>query len=220
MKLAHLSKPDLPREKLIRYGPGKLRDFELLAIILGSGTKGKNVLELSREILKRWREPGLGSATLDELTQIRGLGRVKAGEIVACLELGRRVLKDKQAVLLLTPKDVWERMVDVRESKKEHLVVFYLDSHSQETRRDIVSVGTIDATMAHPREVFEEAIKHNAGSILLAHNHPSGDTTPSQADLEITKKIASAGKLLDIELVDHVIVTKSSWKSILSGIYG
>ena len=220
MKLAHLAKPDLPREKLIRYGPGKLRDFELLAIILGSGTKGKNVLELSREILKRWREPGLGSATLDELTQIRGLGRVKAGEIVACLELGRRVLKDKQAVLLLTPKDVWERMVDVRESKKEHLVVFYLDSHSQETRRDIVSVGTIDATMAHPREVFEEAIKHNAGSILLAHNHPSGDTTPSHADLEITKKIASAGKLLDIELVDHVIVTKSSWKSILSGIYG
>jgi DNA repair protein RadC len=158
------------------------------------------------------------SASLDELKNIHGLGKVKAVEIIACLELGRRLLKGKKSSILLSPKDVWARMEDIRGSKKEYFVVFYLDSRNQEIKREIVSVGTLNESLVHPREVFEGAIKNSAASIILAHNHPSGDLDPSQADVEITKKLIHAGKILDIKIVDHVIVSISDCKSFLANI--
>lgn len=213
-----LSRQDRPREKLERYGPERLRDSELLAILLCTGTKGTNVVELSKKILTKWKEQGLGSASVDELTKIHGLGKAKACEIVACFELGRRLLKEKQACVILSAKDVWERMSDIRDSKREHFVVFYLDSREQEIRRDVVSIGTLSESLVHPREVFEQAIASHASSVIFAHNHPSGDTEPSQVDLEITKRLVHAGKILDISVTDHVIVTKESWRSILEAI--
>ena len=135
------------------------------------------------------------------------MGTVKASEIIACFELGRRMLKDKKFSILLSPKDVWERMEDIRGSKKEHFVVFYLDSRNQEIERDIISIGTLNESLVHPREVFEGAIKNNAAAIIVAHNHPSGDLKPSQDDIEITKKLIHAGKILDIEVIDHIIVS-------------
>lgn len=213
------SKRDLPREKLARYGAAKLSDAELLATLLGTGTKGKNVHELSRDILKRWKDKGLGEATVAELAKVHGLGVAKASEIVACFELGRRLLKDKPRLVLMTAEDIWKSMIDIRASKREQLAVFYLDSRNAEIQRHIVSTGTLDAASAHPREVFEEAIKNSAAGIILAHNHPSGSLEPSKADIELTKRLASAGRLLDIELVDHVIVTKDGWRSILPLIY-
>lgn len=218
MRINEFAPQDRPREKLERYGPEKLKDSELLAILLGTGTKGTNVIELSSKILAKWKEKGLGSARLDELIQIHGLGKAKACEIIACFELGRRLLKDKQSSVLLSAKDVWERMADIRDSKREHFVVFYLDSRDQELRREVVSIGTLNASLVHPREVFEQAITSHAASVIFAHNHPSGDTTPSQADKEITKKLEHAGRILDISVIDHVIVTKESWKSILEDI--
>ena len=145
------------------------------------------------------------------MKKIHGLGSVKACEIIACFELGRRMLKDRKSSILLSPKDVWERMEDIRGSKKEHFVVFYLDSRNQEIKREIVSVGTLNESLIHPREVFEGAIKHNAAGIILAHNHPSGDTEPSEADIEITKKLIHAGKILDIKIINHVIITSTSY---------
>lgn len=214
-KIKDLATADRPREKLARYGPDKLTDAELLAILLRTGTKSLNAVQFAKKII---RELGNGITQVDvaRLCEIDGLGSAKACEIVACFELGRRFLRDKQTFLLLEPKDVWQRMEDVRSSKKEHFVVFYLDSRSQEICREIVSVGTVSESLVHPREVFEAAIKQNATSIVVAHNHPSGDLEPSSADLEITSKLDRAANILDIELVDHVIVTKDSWRSILT----
>lgn len=215
MKLKELSKFDRPREKLEKYGPGKLSDAELLAILLRTGTKELNVLKLSEKILKKFENEKVIDISIEELKTIHGLGTAKACEIVACFELGRRMLKGKKSSILLSPKDVWERMEDIRGSKKEHFVVFYLDSRNQEIQREIISVGTLNESLVHPREVFEGAIKHNAAGIILAHNHPSGDTEPSEADIEITKKLIHAGKILDIKIISHVIITRTSYADLL-----
>ena len=211
MKIKDIPKLDRPREKLEKYGPGKLSDAELLAILLRTGTKDLNVLKLSQKVLQKFENQKLVDINIDELKKIHGLGSVKACEIIACFELGRRMLKDRKSSILLSPKDVWERMEDIRGSKKEHFVVFYLDSRNQEIKREIVSVGTLNESLIHPREVFEGAIKHNAAGIILAHNHPSGDTEPSEADIEITKKLIHAGKILDIKIINHVIITSTSY---------
>lgn len=205
----------MPREKLEKYGPEKLLNHELLAILLGSGIKGFNVLELSKKILNIISKTGVDKISLKDLLEIKGLGKAKASEIISCFELGRRILKDKKISVILTPKDVWERMLDIRISKKEHFVVFYLDSRNQEIQREIISIGTVNESLVHPREVFESAIKNNASSVILAHNHPSGSTEASQADIEITKKMIHAGKILGIHIVDHVIVTEKQYLSII-----
>ena len=213
MKIKDLPKVDRPREKLEKYGPGKLSNSELLAVLLGSGTKGTNVVELSNKILKKFSGAGLSKASVKELKNTFGLGSAKACEIVACFELGRRLLQNKKSVLLLSPKDVWDEMKDIRDNKKEHFVIFFLDSRNQEIKREIISVGSLNANLVHPREVFEPAIQHSAAQIILAHNHPTGDTRPSNADLEITKRLAEAGKIIGIEVVDHIIVTKNNYLS-------
>ncbi|MCX6713993.1 MAG: DNA repair protein RadC [Candidatus Vogelbacteria bacterium] len=220
MKIKDIPKFDRPREKMEKYGPGKLSDAELLAILLRTGTKDLNVLKLAQKILQKFENEKFIDITIGELKTIHGLGSVKACEIIACFELGRRMLKGKKSSILLSPKDVWERMEDVRGSKKEHFVVFYLDSRSQEIQREIISIGILNESLVHPREVFEGAIKNNAASIIVAHNHPSGDLEPSQADIEITKKLVNAGKILDIKIIDHVIISGgiNCFKSINSNI--
>lgn len=213
-KIKEMPKFDRPREKLQKYGTGKLSDAELLAILLRTGTKDLNVLKLAQKILQKFENEKFINITIDELKTIHGLGPVKACEVIACFELGRRMLKGKKSSILLSPKDVWGRMEDIRGSKKEHFVAFYLDSRNQEIQREITSVGTLNESLVHPREVFEGAIKNNAASIIVAHNHPSGDLEPSQADIEITKKLIHAGKILDIKIVSHVIVTKDKWNEL------
>ncbi len=173
MKIKDIPKIDRPREKLERYGVEKLKDAELLAILLRTGTKDINVLKLSEKILNKFKNQKFENVSIDDLKKIHGLGSVKACEIIACFELGRRMLKDKKSSILLTPKDVWQRMEDIRDSKKEHFVVFYLDSRNQEIQREIISIGTLNESLVHPREVFEGAIKNNASSIIVVHNHPS-----------------------------------------------
>lgn len=213
-KMKDVPKIERPRERMEKYGPEKLKDEELLAILLRTGIKGTNVVTLSKKILSTFREKGIGEATVAELKTIKGLGAAKACEVVACFELGKRLLKDKRTAVLLTPKDVWERMEDIRGSKKEHFVVFFLDSRSQEIRRETVSIGTLDESLVHPREVFESAIRHNASGIIVAHNHPSGDLTPSRADLSVTRRLRDAGDLLGIPLLRHVVVTARYFSSI------
>ncbi len=215
LKVKDKPKIERPREKLEKYGADKLTDSELLAILLRTGTQEMDVMKLSQKILRDFEGDKILEVNIEDLQKIHGLGLAKACEIVACFELGKRKLKGKKTNILLTPKDVWEAMVDIRASKKEHFVVFYLNSRNQEIKREIISVGTVSASLVHPREVFERAIKNNASSVILAHNHPSGDTEPSQDDIEVTKKLVHAGKILDIRIVDHVIVTDKEFKSFL-----
>jgi len=208
-----LPKVERPREKLMQYGPEKLSNSELLAILLRSGKKGENVIELANKILKKFSKDELPNLTFNDLKDYSGLGPAKACEIVACFELGKRLLKDKKAEIYLKPKEIWEELKDLRDHKKEHFVIFYLDSRNQEIKREIISVGSLNANLVHPREVFEPAVRHLAAQIILAHNHPSGDPEPSEDDLEITKRLTESGKILGIEVIDHIIITKTGFIS-------
>ena len=213
-KIKDLSHVDRPREKLEKYGPGKLSNSELLAILLGVGIKGTNVVELSKKILKKFPGDTVANASFEDLKGINGLGTAKACEIVACFEIGRRILQDKKAELIVSPQIVWEELKDIRDHKKEHFVVFYLDTQNQKIRRDIISVGTLNASLIHPREVFEPAIQCSTAQIIIAHNHPSGIPDPSEEDIAVTKRLCEAGDILGIEILDHVVVARDGYVSL------
>jgi DNA repair protein RadC len=212
MKIKDLPKIELPREKLEKYGVKKLADFELLAILLGSGIKGLNVLQLSKKILGVIQKIGIKKITLEGLLEIKGLGKAKASQILAMMALGEILNKEQK---IFSAEDVWNLCVDIRDSKKEHFVAFYLDTRSCLIERQIVSIGTLNASLVHPRNIFEPAIKNSCASIIVAHNHPSGDCKPSPDDIEITKRLKEAGKILGIEIVDHIIITKDKYLSCL-----
>jgi len=207
--IKNIPRIDRPREKLIQYGPEKLSNSELLALLLRSGNKDVNAIELAGKILKKFGAKELPNLIFKDLKKIPGLGPAKACEIVACFELGKRLLKDKKSQLFLTPEEIWEELRDLRNHKKEHFVIFYLDSRNQEIKREIISIGSLNANLVHPREVFEPAIRNLAAQIIVAHNHPSGDPTPSEDDLEITRRLIESGKILGIEVIDHIIVAKN-----------
>lgn len=215
LTIRDLPKIERPREKLLKYGAGRLSDAELLAILLGTGRKGESVLSVARKLLKSAPLEKLTSLTPDEFRAISGIGSAKACELLASIELGKRLFQNKKVTIsqLLKPQDVFDSLKDIRESKKEHFVVFFLDSRNQQIYREIISVGTINASLVHPREVFEPAVKHLAVQVILAHNHPSGDLSPSEEDLTVNKRLSEAGKLLGIEVLDHIIVTKGSFSS-------
>lgn len=218
MKLKGLARVDRPREKLQKYGPKKLADYELLAIVLGSGIKGVNVLELSKQILKLLKQTKKEEHTIELLRKVKGLGSAKAAQVMAVLELAHRFTGNEMRDIE-SAKDIWSLCVDIRDSKREHLVAFYLDTNRRVIERRIISVGILDQSLVHPREVFEPALSLQASSVIIAHNHPSGNIEASRADKEVTKQLIHAGKILGIDLEDHVIVTKDAWKSILEGIY-
>ena len=212
-KIADMPRVDRPREKLIHYGPEKLSNAELLAILIRTGTKGTSALDLDKKVLKKHGEKNIAIAAHKDLREFPGLGTTKACEIVACFELGRRLLNGKKSALLLSPKDVFDELKDIRTSKKEHFVVFYLDTRNQEIKREVISIGSLNANLVHPREVFEPAIKHLAAQIIIAHNHPSGSLEPSTHDLKMTKRLTAAGKILGIEIIEQIIVSAKDYLS-------
>ena len=212
-KIKDLPKVERPREKLEKYGPERLSNSELLAILLRTGSKGINVVELSNKILKKFSTAGLSKASIKDLKSTFGLGLVKACEIVACFELGQRLLQNKQSTLLLTPEDIWKELKDIRSNKKEHFIVFFLDSRNQEIKREVISIGSLNTNLVHPREVFEPAVRNLAAQIIVAHNHPSGNPEPSEDDLIVTRRLVEAGKIMGIEVIDHIIVTKTKFLS-------
>ncbi|MDD5686403.1 MAG: DNA repair protein RadC [Elusimicrobia bacterium] len=211
----NIEKVDRPREKLARTGIASLKDEELLAIILGTGYKGKNVLQLSKEILKEYPADDLIRISLSKLKQIKGIGPAKASFIAAAVELVKRGF-EKNAISIKKPTDILPYTLDVRDKKKEHFVVFYLNARNEILKRDFVSIGTLNASLVHPREVFKPAIEHSAASVIFVHNHPSGDITPSEDDIKLTKRLISAGEILGIEILDHIIVSKNNFLSMKS----
>ena len=213
MKIKDISKVDRPREKLIKYGANKLNNAELLAIILGKGVKGKNVIEVARSLLRKFPEEKFAEIQLTDLKNFKGIGITKACQIIAFIELGKRILKGKKSRFIVLPKEIWEEMKDVRSGKKEYCYIFYLDVRNQIVRKELISVGTLNASLIHPREVFEPAVTHLAAHIIVAHNHPSGGVEPSEEDIEVTKRLVEAGKILGIEVIDHVIIAKNGYLS-------
>lgn len=201
----------LPREKLSKYGASRLDDYELIALILGSGTKGKDVFKLSREVWKKYLlTPAI---TLQDLQKIKGLGEAKAVKIIAMVELCNRILIKKETNFS-KPEIVWQSTLEYARSKKEYFLALYLDSRFKEIHREIISIGTVDASLVHPREVFEPGIRSSCSKVILVHNHPSGDTKPSNEDLNVTNQLVSAGELLGIPVVDHVIITSDKFFSL------
>ena len=219
--ILQLDKLDRPREKLIRYGPARLSNSELLAVMLGTGTQGCDALKLARELLAIYPLHDLVRNSAVGLLREKGIGYAKAATILAGIELGKRVTTKQSKPMLVHPKDVWDALQDIRSQRKEHLVVFYLNAQQQEIHREIVSIGTLTALLIHPREVFEPAIQQNAYAILLAHNHPSGHCEPSPEDRALTERLDEAGILLGIPLVDHVIVSfEGYWSFREQGLLG
>lgn len=212
-QIKDIHRVELPREKLEKYGVKKLADYELLAILFGSGIQGLNVIELSKNILKKIRGNDLKNISLEGLLKEKGLGKAKALQVIALLELAKR-LQEKEKPEILSPQDIWKLCQDIKDSKKEHFVAFYLDTQNRIIERQIISIGTLNASLVHPREVFEPAVSLHAASIIVAHNHPSGDTKPSDEDIGVTKRISEAGNILGIKLLDHVIVSKTGFTSL------
>lgn len=200
-----------PRERLQYSGVESLTLEELLAVIIGSGGVGSDVMSVSTSVAKQMLK---GCRSIRDFSSIQGIGPAKACEILAALELSVAVTRRSVPALLSDPAAVYSACRDLLEMPREHLVVFYLTVHNQEIARETVSIGTATASLLHPREVFRPAIAHNASHIVLAHNHPSGVSTPSIADREATRRIAIAGVQLGIELIDHVVCATHGFTSL------
>jgi len=210
-RIKDLPKIDRPREKLISKGTQNLKDEELLAILLRTGREGKNVLELARQVLAEYPKKRLLKMQYEDLIKIKGINSAKACTILAAIELVKRALKIGEATLPIihSTKDVIAQSVYLRDKTREHLMGIYLNARNEMVFKKPIFIGTLNANLVHPREIFNEALKQNAASVILVHNHPSGDAEPSQDDLEITKRILEAGKIMGIDVLDHVIITKN-----------
>jgi DNA repair protein RadC len=212
-----LPSEDKPREKLIQSGPEALSIKELLAVVLMTGTTKENILDMSNRLIRDYGEKSiLAEKDPNKLSQDMDVPIVKACQIVACGELGRRFYDRNESgfVTIRNAKDVFDYLQDMRNLPKEHLRGIYLNSHNRILRDEVISIGTVNSNMIHAREVFRPAIECNAAALILAHNHPSGEAMPSKEDEDITKDLVQAGKILGISILDHVIITKDAFVSV------
>ncbi len=212
-----LPKPERPRERLQRFGSEALSAQELLALVIGRGIPRKSVMNIAQELLTRFGSiKSIGQATIEELSQTKGIGLAKAAQIKASFELGRREdlepelknfdIKDPEAVVRAI-------RASIKDKAKEHFKLILLNPRNKIIGISTISIGTLNASLVHPREIFKDAIVHSAASVVLAHNHPSGDPDPSEDDIKITKKLVESGKILGIEVVDHIIIGKNDYYS-------
>ena len=211
-----LPKEERPRERLVKFGEQALSIQELLQLILGRGIAGESVAVTAQKLLTKFGSlQRLAEASIEELSMVKGIGPAKAAQIKAAFEIGRRVsnqvptYKSKE---LSDPKKVYQLVKSkLKDYHKEHFYIIPLDTRNNSITE--ISVGSLNSSIAHPREVFGEAIKNNAASVIFAHNHPSGNPEPSDEDLEITKNLVECGKILGIEVLDHVVVAKDTFFS-------
>ncbi|KKP32345.1 MAG: hypothetical protein A2360_01415 [Candidatus Staskawiczbacteria bacterium RIFOXYB1_FULL_32_11] len=210
MKIKDLPKIERPREKLIAQGQENLKDKELLAILLGTGIEGKNVIELAEQIFKKYPIKDFLSLRYQDLVEIKGINSAKACIILASQELVKRglELRDESLPKISSAEDVLAQVSYLRDKTREHLAVLFLNARNELLFKKSMFIGTLNESLVHPREIFQEALKQNACSVILAHNHPSGNNEPSEDDLQITKRIKEAGKIMGIEVLDHIIVAK------------
>ncbi|TSB46233.1 RadC family protein [Alkalicoccobacillus porphyridii] len=199
-----------PRERLLQNGAAVLSNQEIIAILLRTGTKKDSVIDLAGKVLAHFDGlPLLKEATIEELCEIGGIGTAKAVELSAAMELGRRIhsMQTAEKYVIRSPEDVSNLvMEEMRFLKQEHFVCLYLNTKNQLLFKHTVFIGSLNASIVHPREVFKEALRRSSASIICLHNHPSGDPTPSREDIDVTKRLYEAGRVLGIELLDHIII--------------
>ncbi|MBE3575428.1 MAG: DNA repair protein RadC [Firmicutes bacterium] len=216
--LKRLPPLERPREKLHARGVAALSDSELLAVCLHTGTSDESALALADRLLARFGGlRGLASVQPDELCAVRGVGPAKAARVAAALELGRRLAYQEaaQRVTLPTPEAVARFMMpEMRFLEKEHFRVILLDTKNQVIEVHLVSVGTLSSSLVHPRELFRQSIRRGCASVILVHNHPSGDPTPSPEDIQVTRRLQAAGELLGIDVLDHIIIGDNKYVSL------
>ncbi len=206
-----------PRERLSIHGEKSLSEQELLAIIIGNGTKNVSALDLSQRLLVHFQGlRNIREAELEEMMKVKGIGTAKAVTIKAAIELGRRTALDvKIKDYIHSPEDVSRLLIDeMRYFDREHLYGLYLDRKGGLLSKEIISIGSLSSSIVHPREVFKSAVKCSASSLIVAHNHPSGDPTPSREDFDITRRLVEAGKIMGIELIDHLVIGHKSYCSL------
>ena len=213
MKMTDRQLQNRPREKMQKYGAGKLSDLELLMAIIGSGSAHADVTKIARDVRKILSEKG-SNLTYEDLLKIKGLGAAKATQLMASFELWRRQFEVSERPIIDSPEKAAEQFADIRDKKQEYFVCLTLDGANRLIAKRVISIGTLTASLVHPREVFAEAITDRAASIVVAHNHPSGNLEPSSADRQVTERLRQAGMILGIEISDHIIITKNSYTSI------
>lgn len=218
VRIREIPTDERPRERLLQYGADALSTAELLAILLRTGTEKWSAVGLADHLLSRFGSiRGVGGATIEEMAQIHGIGPAKAAQIKAAIEFGRRLVaaSPEERAKIRSPQDVYNLLgPSLRDQKKEHFIALLLDTKGGVFRQRTVSVGDLSSSVVHPREVFVEAVRHSAASLIVAHNHPSGDPTPSPEDAAVTRRLQEAGELLGIDLLDHVVIGDNRWMSL------
>jgi DNA repair protein RadC len=222
LRFKDLPSQDRPREKMLAAGPQSLSQAELVAVLWGVGTRKEDVLAMANRTFQEYGERAVLTARKPvELAETLDIPLTKACQLVAAFELGRRAYatsRSGQPMQVHTPRQAYEYFREMGANTKEQLRGLYLGSRHQVVHDEIISVGSLTSNVVHPREVFQPAIEHGAVAVIIAHNHPSGDPEPSQADITITEQLSAAGKILGIDLLDHLIITASGHRSILEDI--
>ncbi len=219
MKIKDLPKIDRPRERFLEKGPDALSKSELLAILIGSGIKGKNVKQLSEQIVKKFGNKFL-DVTIDDLLEVPGIGQAKALQIVSSLALVKRFYEElgPKDNIVLSAQDAVSLTSEIKDKKKEYLVCLYLNARNLLIKKEVISIGILDKNIIHPREIFGPAVELRAAGIILLHNHPSGDVDPSKQDIEVVNKILEAGKIMGVNVIDFIIVSENSVHSFFTDI--
>ncbi|MEK6827854.1 MAG: DNA repair protein RadC [Nanoarchaeota archaeon] len=216
MRIKEIAIEQRPRERLRRDGADKLSDAELLALLIQHGSKGESAVDLSNRLISTFEIDKLNSLSLQELMKIKGIGLAKASKLIAAFELSKRVSSGKICEKIVkNPSDIaLHYMEKLKDLKKEHFIAVFLDSKNKIIKDEVISIGTLNSSLVHPREVFKEAIKCSANSIILVHNHPSGSVEASDEDYRVNKVLIEAGELVGIKVLDHLIVGDGKWKNI------
>ena len=219
MQIKRMPESERPQEKLLYAGAGGLSNSELLALIIRTGTESKSAVRLADEVISYANEKigDLGMAEVRELTEIDGIGEAKACSIVAAMELSKRLISDHQSAFKVRVRDSRQvadlLMEELMYEKREFFITIILNSKLQIESKSVISIGNLDSAPVHPREVFAPAVKRGAAAVVVAHNHPSGDPTPSRQDIEVTKRLLKASEILGIKLMDHVIIGNGCFTS-------
>ncbi|MEC1374659.1 DNA repair protein RadC [Heyndrickxia sp. FSL K6-6286] len=207
-----------PRERLVKHGARSLSNQELLAILLRTGTKDESVIQMANRVLQAFDGLRLlKEASLEEIMKIKGIGFAKAVQILATIEIGRRIgnLTYNDRYIIRSPEDAANYVMnDMRFLSQEHFVCIYLSTKNQVIHQQTIFIGSLNASIVHPREVFKEAFRRSAASIICIHNHPSGDPGPSREDIEVTKRLVECGKIIGIEILDHLIIGDKKFVSL------
>jgi DNA repair protein RadC len=218
VRIRELPADERPRERLIHHGADALSPTELLAILLRTGNEQRSATGLAEHLLSEFHGiRGVARATVTELAAVHGIGPAKAAQIKAAIEFGRRLVaaSPEERPKVRSPRDIYDLLgPTLRDEKREHFIAVLMDTKGGVMRQRTVSVGDLSSSLVHPREVFAEAIRYSAASIIVAHNHPSGDPSPSPEDAAVTRRLVEAGEILGIEVLDHIVVGDGRWVSL------